>query len=126
MLAMLLVSCASTKQYHQYPNVESYGANTAVLHIIRKNTADGSAIGAPVNIDDHLIARIGPGGHLATRIPAKSVSISSTNNRVIINADAGKEYIVEIFTPSRLWVVTPAGFDVHQTNERRMKKLGFR
>ena len=126
MLTMLLMSCASTKQYHQYPNVESYGANTAVLHIIRKNTADGSALGAPVNVDDYQIGRIGPGGHLATRIPAKTVSVSSTNNSVIINADAGKEYIVEVFTPGRLWVVTPAGFDVHQTNKRRMKKLGFR
>jgi hypothetical protein len=126
MLAMLLASCASTKQYHQYPNVESYGAETAVLHIIRKNTADGSALGAPVNIDGFLIGRIGPGGHLVTRIPARSISISSTNNTVVINADASKEYFVEIFTPGRLWLVTPAGFDVHQTNERRMKKLGFR
>ena len=126
MLAMLLASCASTKQYRQYPNIASYGVETAVLHIIRKNTADGSALGAPVNIDDHLIGRIGPGGHLATRIPARDTSVSSTNNTVVINAAAGKEYFVEIFTPGRLWLVTPAGFDVHQTNERRMKKLGFR
>jgi hypothetical protein len=124
--AMLLVSCAGTKSYQHYPDIESYGANTAVLHIIRKNTADGSALGAAVNVDGHLLGRIGPGGHLVTSIPAKSVSVSSTNNSVIINADSGKEYIVEIFTPGRLWVITPAGFDVHQTNERRMKKLGFR
>ena len=126
LLAVLMVSCASTRQYHQYPDIESHGANTSVLHIIRKNTEDGSAIGAPVYIDDHLIGRIGPGGHLATRIPASSVSISSTNNSVTVNAHAGKQYIVEIFTPGRLWIVTFAGFDVHQTNSRRMKKLGFR
>ena len=125
-LAMLLAACASTNQYRQYPNVASYGAETAVLHIIRKNTADGSALGAPVNIDDHLIGRIGPGGHLATRIPTGNISVSSTNNSVSINAHAGEQYIVEIFTPGRLWIVTFAGFDVHQTNDRRMKKLGFR
>ena len=126
MTVVLMASCASTRQYHQYPDIEFHGANTAVLHFIRKNTEDGSAIGAPVYIDDHLIAVIGPGGHVAVRIPAKSVAVSSTNNSVSINAHAGEQYIVEIFTPGRLWIVTFAGFDVHQTNDRRMKKLGFR
>ena len=120
----ILAGCASTKQFHQYPDIESYGSNTAFIHFIRGNSAFGSAIAAPVYVDGHQIGRIGPGGHLATNVPAKSITISSTDSSVLLKAETGNVYYFEISMPTQMWLATP-GFDVFQTNERRANKLGF-
>jgi hypothetical protein len=124
-LVILLSSCASTRQFHQYPDVESYGSNTAFIHFIRENSAYGSAIAAPVYVDGYQIGRIGPGGHLATNVPAKKIVISSTDSSTILNAEIGKVYYFEISMPPQMWIATP-GFDVYQISDRHAEKLGYK
>lgn len=121
----IIAGCASTTQYHQYPGVESYRSNVAILHVVRAGMGAGGAITAPVYVDGHLIGRIGPGGRLTTKVPPKAISISSTTSSVVLNAKAGMEYYYEIsMTAEHTWQDN-ASWAIYQAGERRVKQLGY-
>lgn len=106
-LFFFLSACASTKQYQQYPSDAALTGNEPTLHVVRKNSALGSAIPAPVFVNKYLLGRIGPGGHLETKIPVGQVSVSSTTSDVIIYSRAGEHYFVEVSMPLQIWLLTP-------------------
>lgn len=67
----------------------------------------GGAITAPVYVDRYLIGRIGPGGHLTTRVPVGRVFVTSTTADVVLQTERDATYFIEVSGPLQMWVVTP-------------------
>lgn len=110
-ITLLLSACASTVKYQEPKLIITESNNTATLHVIRKNSAWGAAIPAPVYVDKTLIGRIGPGGRLDVKIPEGRSAVSSTTSDVILDAKPGMEYFIEVSMPMQVWLMTP-NFDV--------------
>lgn len=116
-VTLLFTACASTVKYQEPKLNNAESKNTATLHVIRKSSAWGAAIPAPIYIDKTLIGRIGPGSWLDVKIPEGKSAISSTTTDVIIDAKSGMEYFVEASMPTQVWLFTP-DFDVRIVEKR--------
>ena len=88
LLPFLLASCASTTHFQTYPNLDAPNTPSAVVHVVRPNSAFGAAITARVYVDRFLIGRIGPSGHLKTRVPVGRVHVTSTTADAMLQTEA--------------------------------------
>jgi hypothetical protein len=113
----LLSACAVTTKFQGYPALTA-NAPTAIIHVVRSNNTFGGAITAPVYIDRYLIGRIGPGGHLATRVPVGRVHVTSTTGDAVIQTEKDGEYYVEVSMPVQSWFYAP-DFNIVAINKQR-------
>ena len=125
LLAIFLIGCAGTTQFQNYPNLDTRNTPTAMIHVIRSNSAFGSAITAPVFIDRYRIGNIGPGGYLKTRVPVGRVSVTSTTADVIVQTEKGKQYFIEIDMPVQGWMYSPDFNASAVDRQRAIEVLGF-
>jgi len=125
LLCFLLASCAVTTQYQQYPALDPSNTPTAVIHVVRANSPIGLVITAPVYVDRYLIGRVGPGGHITTRVPVGRVFITSTTADIVLNTERDKSYFFEVTTPVQLWIVTPDFNVTAITRDRAREILGY-
>lgn len=125
LLPFILASCASTTQFQGYPNLDEKNTPTAVIHIVRENSAFGAAITAPVYVDRYLIGRIGPGGHIKTRVPVGRVNVTSTTADVVLQTVRDKDYFLDVSMPGQMWLYAP-DFNVTIINKQRaIEILGY-
>ena len=107
-LLVLVAGCASTVKYSDPSFVDLAEEDGATLHVSRPNSAWGSAIRTPVYVNNELIGRIGPGGHIETAIPTGRVSVSVTTSDYILEAEQNAEYFLKITMPAQMWLMTPS------------------
>ena len=122
--SILSASCASTTQYQPHPNLPSYGSDFALVHFVRSNSFYGAAIAAPIEVDDNLIGKIGPGDSLTIKVPAKEVSISTTKNRIVLDAEKGFEYFYKIHLPFH-GIIAMDEFEISAIDEKQARELGL-
>jgi hypothetical protein len=123
LLAAALLGCADTTKYQDYPEIGPANGPTAIVHVVRESGVFGSAITAPVYVNRYLIGRIGPGGHLRTRVPVGRVHVTSTTADAVVQAEADSEYFFELSMPVQLWAYNPE-FVVVKIDRRRAEALG--
>ena len=121
LLGLLLGGCAGTTQFQSYPDIES-ASGTATVHVVRANSGFGAAVTAPVYVDRYLIGRIGPGGHITTRVPVGKVHVTSTTGDVVVQTKAGAEYYFEVAMPGQLWLYAP-DFNVITISKERARSI---
>jgi len=125
LLSFILASCASTTKFQDYPSLDEKNTPTAVIHVIRKNSAFGAAVTAPVYVDRYLIGRIGPGGHIKTWVPVGRVNVTSTTADVVLHTVRDKDYFLEVSMPGQMWLYAP-DFNVTIINKQRaIEILGY-
>ena len=122
--SILCASCASTTQHQAHPDLTSYGSDFAIVHFVRSNSFYGAAIAAPVEVDDYLIGRIGPGDSLTTKVPAKKVSISTTKSRIVLDAEKGFEYFFKIHLPFH-GIIAFDEFEISAIDKKQARELGL-
>lgn len=108
-ICLFISSCATTTKYQGHP--EENADNGAYFHFYRENSAFGSAITAPVYVDQYLIGRIGPGGKFITRVPVGSRYVTSTTSGIKIEAEENKHYYFLVSMPAQVWFYAPE-FDI--------------
>ena len=64
----------------------------------------GAALTAPVYVDRYLIGRIGPGGHITTKVPIGRVHVTSTTADSVVETTPGGLYFFEITVPFEMWL----------------------
>lgn len=121
LLCFILTACASTTQFQSYPDLDP-GTPAATIHVIRSNHAFGGAITAPVYVDRYLIGRIGPGGHLKTRVPVGRIHVTSTTGDAIIQTEKNSEYFFEVSMPGQAWLYAP-DFNVSPIKKHRAREI---
>ena len=121
-IIVILSGCAGTVKYSEPSIADGAAADTATLHVLRPNSVWGSAIRTPVNINNQLIGRLGPGGHLKTKVPVGHVSVSVTTSDVVLDAEKDAEYFVKVTMPAQLWFMTPS-FNIKLMEEAEGKVL---
>lgn len=122
LLSFLLASCASTTHFQTYPNLDAPNTPSAVVYVVRPNRAFGAAITAPVYVDRFLIGRIGPGGHLKTRVPVGRVHVTSTTADAVLQTERGAIYFLEVSMPAQMWFYAP-DFNVTVIDKRRAREI---
>jgi hypothetical protein len=100
-----LCGCASTTQYGTVPPEELAGRAQASVKIVRA-FGPGSALQAPIYVNNNLIGKIGVGGELRTPVPAGTVRVRSTANTVTIQAIPGAEYSFDVAIDG-MWIAEP-------------------
>lgn len=121
LLSVFLVSaCAGTSQYQQYQFSEN--GKSATVKIVRSESVWGSAIPAPVYLNEQLLGRIGPGGYLSTKVPVGEIAISSTTSKIIVNTEEEDTYYFKVRMPFQFWIISP-DFDVMQITEQEAKTI---
>jgi hypothetical protein len=123
LLMSALLGCADTTKYQDYPEIGPANSPSAVVHVVRESGVFGSAITAPVYVNRILIGRIGPGGHLRTRVPVGRVHVTSTTADAVIQAEANTEYFFELSMPVQIWAFN-TDFVVVKIDRRRAEALG--
>ena len=68
------------------------------------------------NVNNELVGRIGPGGHIETAVPAGRVSVSVTTSDVVLDAEQNAEYFVKVTMPAQVWLMTPS-FEIEQIDK---------
>ena len=121
-LSFILASCASTTQFQGYPNLDEIKTPTAVIHVVRANSAWGSAITAPVYVDRYLIGRIGPGGHIKIRVPVGRVHVTSTTADAVLQTVRDEAYFLDVSMPGQIWIYAP-DFNVTIINKQRAREI---
>ena len=120
----LAASCAGTTNYH-YPNIDSFGSETAKLYFVRKRSFYGSAIAAQITIDGNLVGEVGSGDSLITKVPASRILISTTQSDMEIDTERGGNYYFEIYLPFH----GPLAFDEFELSAisaQRARELGLK
>ncbi len=115
-ILIMFSGCASTTIYDTYPIAANDSDNMATLDIVRPNHPWGSLIRTPVYINNQLIGRLGPGGHIQMKIPAERTSVSVTTSDIVIDAKKGAAYYFRVTIPLQLWFMTPS-FNIEQINK---------
>lgn len=122
-LATFLAACGTT----QYMQSESGNAkNMAKINIYRKSAFWGSAVSAPVYVNNNYIGRIGNGGNLNWTVKPGLVTVSTSTgvlaaklsnkaSAVTFQAVKGRVYNVEVSAPYQLTAVATA-FEVELVN----------
>ncbi len=111
----ILSGCAGTLVYDDHP-IATGSAGVATLHIMRSNSVWGASIRTPVYVNNQLIGRLGPGGHMQIKIPAGRNSISVTTSDIIIDAKEGTSYYAKVTIPLQIWWMTPS-FNIKQMDK---------
>ena len=125
LVSFLLTACASTTQFQSYPNLDTENTPTATIHVVRSNSAFGSAITAPVFVDRYRIGGIGPGGYLKTRVPVGRVHVTSTTADAVVQTEKNSQYFFEVSMPGQVWMYAP-DFNISAIDRRRaIEVLGF-
>lgn len=119
---LFLASCAGTTKYQSYPSLDPNTTPTALVHIVRSDSPFGSAITAPVYIDRYLIGRLGPGGHISTRVPVGDVFLASTTAGILIKTEIGKSYFYEVTMPVQMWLTSP-DFNIKEITRIQSKEI---
>ncbi len=119
---LVLTACAGTTQFQGYPDLDPRTTPTATIHVIRENSIFGNGVTAPVYVDRYLIGRLGPGGHLATRVPVGRVHVTSTTADVVIQTEKDTEYFFQVSMPAQLWLYAPS-FDISEIKKQAAGQL---
>lgn len=119
----LAASCAGNINY-QYPNIDSFGSETASLHFVRKRSFYGSAISAQITIDGNLVGEVGSGDSLTTKVPASRILISTTESNIEIETEKGSNYYFEIYLPFH-GLLAFDEFELSAISAQRARELGL-
>ena len=110
-----LAACATT----QYIPAQKTSQNSAKIYIKRPSAFFGSAITAPVYVNNKYIGRLGTGGQLEWTVSPGPVTVqtssgdatmkleSSGSNRLTFTAQKGKTYTVYLEIPYQLGFGVP-------------------
>jgi hypothetical protein len=110
-MCALVAGCAGTSQYQGAS--EPINGPSATVHVTR-GFGPGTAISAPVYVNNNLIGKIGPGGELFSPVPVGALRVRSTSNTVSLQAAAGAIYAFEVSLPLQLWLAEP-DFEIRVT-----------